>query len=70
MGVAETIVAATELYGAAGLLVGLGFVSIGIHRAMPHAGPVTWGGRILLLPGAALLWPWVLSRSIAGGGEP
>lgn len=67
MEAAEIIVAGAQLYGALGLIVALGFVTVGIRRAMPKAGPVTWGARILLLPGAAALWPWVLRRWVAGG---
>lgn len=70
MGVAEIIVAAAALYGAVGLAVALGFVTVGMLRAMPEAGPVTWGARVLLLPGAAVLWPWVLGRWIVGGPHP
>jgi hypothetical protein len=70
MGVAEVIVAGVELYGALGLCVALGFVTLGLPRAMPGAGPVTWGARLLLLPGAAVLWPWVLGRWLAGGAHP
>ncbi len=69
MSLAAIIVAAGELYAAIGVLVALGFVTIGILRAMPHAGPVTFGARILILPGAAVLWPWVLRRWIAGGAH-
>jgi hypothetical protein len=70
MGTAEIIVAGMGLYGAIGLAVALGFASLGLHRAMPDAGPVTWGARILLLPGALVLWPWVLRRWLAGGVRP
>lgn len=70
MGVAEIIVAAAAIYGAVGLAVALGFVTVGMLRAMPEAGPVTWGARVLLLPGAAVLWPWVLGRWIVGGPHP
>jgi hypothetical protein len=70
MGPAEIIVAGVELYGAIGLLVALGFVTLGILRTMPHAGPVTWGARLLILPGAAVLWPWVLRRWLIGGAHP
>jgi hypothetical protein len=70
MDAARIIVAGAELYGVVGLVVALGFVSVGILRAMPEAGPVTWGGRVLLIPGAAVLWPWVLRRWHAGGARP
>ena len=67
MGMAGIIVAGAGLYGVIGLAVALGFVTLGILRAVPDAGPVTWGARVLLLPGAAVLWPWVLRRWLVGG---
>jgi len=70
MGVAEIFVAGVGLYALIGLGVALGFVTIGILHAMPQAGPVTWGARVLLLPGAAVLWPLVLRRWLAGGAHP
>jgi hypothetical protein len=54
-------------YAAAGLLLGLPFVLFGIARAMPEAGRVSAGARILLIPGAALLWPYVTWRWLKGG---
>ena len=49
------------LYAAAGAAVGLGFVAIGASRVLPGA---TFSGsaRILIFPGAAVLWPYVLLR--------
>jgi len=70
MAAAQIIVAGVELYGAVGLCVALGFVLLGVESAMPGAGPVTWGARLLLLPGAAVLWPWVLRRWLVGGTHP
>jgi hypothetical protein len=54
-------------YAAAGLLVGVTFVLFGIRRALPEAGPVSAGARILVIPGAALLWPYVTWRWLTGG---
>lgn len=51
-------------YAAAGGLVGLAFLLIGIDRVAPAARGV-YGFRPLLLPGLVLLWPWVLWRWIA-----
>jgi hypothetical protein len=48
------------LYLTAGVATGLAFVVFGITRV--QAAPVTVGARILLLPGAAALWPFVLRR--------
>ena len=49
------------LYGATGIVVGLAFVTVGIAQVLPHTS-ATAGARILWLPGAALLWPYVLMR--------
>jgi hypothetical protein len=48
------------LYIVAGFAVGLAFVCFGITAV--QSAPVTVGARILLLPGATMLWPAVLSR--------
>jgi len=51
---------ALALYLAIGLVTGVAFVIVGVAQ-MAHA-PVTLGARILLLPGATILWPYVISR--------
>ena len=50
------------LYGLAGAVTALAFVTFGIARVLPTGTPVTLGARVLLMPGAALLWPYVLLR--------
>jgi hypothetical protein len=50
------------LYVAAGVAVATAFVVFGVTRVLPEPLPVTVGARILLFPGAALLWPYVLVR--------
>ena len=47
-------------YAAVGSLVALAFVIVGVTRVQPM--PVTVGARILLLPGAFVLWPVVVAR--------
>jgi hypothetical protein len=54
--------AGVGLYALAGLLVALAFVTRGVTRVLPHPAPVTVGARILLIPAAAALWPYVLYR--------
>ena len=49
-------------YGIVGMLTALAFVTFGVVRVLPHPVPVTIGARILLIPGAAALWPYVLYR--------
>lgn len=53
---------AIALYAAVGAAVAAAFVIIGVTRV--QAAPVSPGARILLLPGAAALWPYVLLRWI------
>jgi hypothetical protein len=50
------------LYALAGAVIALAFVTFGIARVLPAGTPVTPGARVLLFPGAALLWPYVLLR--------
>jgi hypothetical protein len=57
---ATVLVGALALYVAVGLATALAFVIFGVTRVQPA--PVTVGARVLLLPGAAALWPLVLSR--------
>jgi hypothetical protein len=53
-------------YGAVGIAVALAFVTIGVTRVQPM--PVTVGARILLLPGAFVLWPVVAVRWLRSRG--
>jgi len=57
---AAVLVGALALYVAIGLATALAFVLFGVTQVQPA--PVTVGARILLLPGAAALWPLILSR--------
>jgi hypothetical protein len=47
-------------YVAVGIAVALAFVTAGVAQVQPM--PVTVGARILLLPGAFVLWPFVIAR--------
>jgi hypothetical protein len=47
------------LYAVAGVVTAFAFVIFGV-RVQPM--PVTIGARILIAPGAAALWPYVLVR--------
>ena len=50
------------LYTLVGLLTALAFVMTGVAQVLPRPAPVTIGARILLIPAAAALWPYVLYR--------
>jgi hypothetical protein len=56
------LLAGLGLYGLAGLLTAFTFVTKGVTQVLPHPAPVTIGARILLIPAAAALWPYVLYR--------
>lgn len=54
------LINALALYAVIGVATALAFVTVGLTRVQPAS--VSLGARILLLPGAAALWPYVLMR--------
>jgi hypothetical protein len=60
--VGALLLSGLALYVAAGLVTAVAFVIFGVTRVLPQPMPVTVGARILLVPGAAALWPYVLLR--------
>ncbi|HMK79080.1 MAG TPA: hypothetical protein VK438_05490 [Xanthobacteraceae bacterium] len=48
------------LYAIIGAVSALGFVTFGVTRVQPA--PLSVGARLLIWPGAAALWPYVLIR--------
>jgi hypothetical protein len=52
-------------YVAAGILTALAFALFGAQRVMPSS--FTPGARILLIPGAFALWPYILLRWLKAG---
>ena len=63
MSIAAATVVVCEAWLAVGLIVGLWFVLYVVGR-IDHAARGAYAFRPLLLPGVALLWPFVLSRSL------
>jgi hypothetical protein len=57
---------ALALYCAAGIVAAVAFVLFGVTRVQPL--PVSMGARIMLLPGAFALWPYVVARWLASRG--
>ena len=55
---------ALALYAVVGLAIALAFVAVGVPQVLPPGTGVSLGARILLLPGATALWPYVLARWI------
>jgi len=59
---ASVILYGLALYAAVGVVAALAFVSVGLSRVLHPPVPATVGARILLLPGAFALWPYILVR--------
>ncbi|MGH7702390.1 MAG: hypothetical protein ACREMO_04815 [Gemmatimonadales bacterium] len=57
-------------YLGVGAVFALLFVWRGVHRIDPVAEHASFGFRLMILPGAAALWPLLLRRWAAGGGAP
>ena len=62
MTILAAILSGLALYAVAGVVTALAFVSVGISQVLHPPMPATIGARILLLPGAFALWPYVLMR--------
>ena len=67
---AEIIVPLIGLYCLVGALFAAAFVLIGAAKIDPDAVGATWGFRLLIFPGAALLWPVLLLRWVRGAQPP
>ena len=50
------------LYVFLGIVTGAAFVIFGVSQVLPHGATATVGARILILPGAAIFWPYVFMR--------
>jgi hypothetical protein len=62
--VVAVLLNALAAYAAIGIVAALAFVVFGVTRV--QGAPISLGARILLVPGAAALWPYVLLRWIKG----
>ena len=60
--VAPLLLYASALYVLFGICVGLAFVVGGVTRVLPQSATVTIPARVLLFPGAVVLWPVVMRR--------
>ncbi len=59
---------AFALYALIGLVTAVAFVSVGLPHVLPHGMTASLGARILFIPGAAALWPYVLVRWLQARG--
>ena len=62
------VLEALAVYAVMGLVTAVLFVAFGLSRVLDQSTTVTLGARLLLLPGAAALWPYVLARWLMGRG--
>ena len=69
-GFATGLVVLAGVYLALGLLFALAFAARGCRSIDPAAKDGTLGFRILIVPGAAALWPLLLRRWITGVRSP
>jgi len=60
MSLLAAILYGLALYAVAGVVTALAFVSFGITQVQPM--PASLGARLVLLPGAFALWPYILIR--------
>ena len=68
--IARGILWLASAYAAAGLAFGLAFAAAGAARLDPAARGASFGFRILVIPGAAALWPVLLRRWLRGDRTP
>lgn len=54
------------LYLGAGIVTAVLFFAYGASK-LAHGAPVSFGARMLFLPGAIALWPLILKRWLAAG---
>lgn len=64
MNIAQSILVLAAAYTGLAVFVGLAFVAFGVSRVDSSARGAGWGFRLLILPGAALLWPLILAKWI------
>ena len=61
-GLARLLVFAAAGYLAVGVVFAIPFAARWVGRLDPAANAGTWGVRILIVPGAVLLWPVLVAR--------
>jgi hypothetical protein len=58
------------MYLVAGLATAAAFVTVGISRVLPQPTHFTLCARLLIFPGSAALWPYVLYRWCKAWSRP
>ena len=65
----EVFVHLITFYLAFGLIFGVAFVAVGIHRVDAQAKGSSIAFRVIILPGVAALWPLLLLRWVRAGAS-
>jgi hypothetical protein len=64
---ATAILVILGVYASVGIVFSVAFAWRGAGAIDPVARSAGWGFRLLVIPGAAALWPWLLVRWRAAG---
>lgn len=67
---AETIVSIVAAYLALGITFAMAFVARGVTSIDPGARGMPWAARLLIVPGAAALWPLMLWKWLTQKAPP
>lgn len=70
LALAGWVVRVAIAYLTVGVLFAIPFAFRWVRRLDPVAGHGSVGFRLLILPGAILLWPLLFRRILAGGDQP
>jgi hypothetical protein len=70
MSLAIVLLYGLAFYAIVGLCIAAAFASFGVTRIFGTPTSMTAGARILIFPGAAALWPYVLLRWLKSGRQP
>jgi hypothetical protein len=70
MSLATVLLYGLAFYAVAGLCIAVAFVTFGVTQILGMPTSMTAGARILIFPGAAVLWPYVLLRWLRSGRQP
>ena len=64
------ILAVLGVYLAIGVVFAIPFAVFGLKSVDPGAVAGTWGFKLLILPGSAVFWPYLLKRWISKSPPP
>ena len=62
MSAIAAVLTGLAIYAIAGVVTAIAFVSVGLSQVLHPPMPATLGARLLFIPGAVALWPYILMR--------